>query len=193
MDAKKVGEIISLLRKEMGLTQRQLAEKMNLSDRTISKWERGMGCPDISLLNQLSSVFGVNIDSILSGELKENDVDGGNMKRVKFYRCPICGNIMTATGDAEISCCGRKLEAMKAKKSDQEHFLNVGFVENDFYITFNHEMSKQHYLSFISYVCCEKIHLVRLYPEQSGELRIPRMYGGKFYFCCSQDGLWVNE
>ena len=61
MDSSKVGKLIFDLRKEKNMTQKELAEALYLSDRTISKWERGVGCPDVSLLSKLSEVFGVSI------------------------------------------------------------------------------------------------------------------------------------
>lgn len=190
IDCQKVGKLIVGLRKEKKLTQKQLADAMNISDKTISKWERGLGCPDVSLLNELSKILGVNIDRILMGNLEKNDLDGGNMKRVKFYVCDTCGNIITSTGEADISCCGRQLSALFAKPSDEEHYVNMEEVENDYYITFSHEMTKKHFLNFIAYALCDRIILVRLYPEQGGELRIPRYYDGKLYFCCNKHGLW---
>ena len=80
VDCEKVGALLLRLRREKGLTQRQLAEQMHLSDRTISKWERGRGAPDISLLQQLSGILGVNIEGLLGGELPDEDLVGGNMK-----------------------------------------------------------------------------------------------------------------
>lgn len=192
MDCGKVGALISGLRKEKKWTQKQLADAMNISDKTISKWERGLGCPDVSLLGGLSRVLGVNIEKILLGDLEPNMTDGGNMKRMKFYVCPVCGNIMTSTGEAEISCCGRRLEPMTAKPGDGEHFLKVEMVEDDYYITFPHEMTKDHYLNFICYVSYDRVLFVKLYPEQGGEVRFPRLREGKFYFGCSRHGLWVN-
>ena len=173
MDCVKVGKLILRLRKEHGLTQKQLADKMNLSDRTISKWERGLGCPDISLLHELSDVLNVNIEKILTGDLEPNRTDGGNIKRIKFYVCPTCGNILTATGEAKVSCCGRKLTALVPKPSDEEHHLHVETIEDDYYITFPHEMEKSHYLNFIAYVSYDRFLFVRLYPEQGSEVIIP--------------------
>lgn len=193
MDQKKVGELLCGLRKEKGLTQKQLADAMHLSDRTISKWERGLGYPDVSLLRALSDLLGVNIERILQGDLAPNDLDGGNMKRIKFYVCPLCGNILTATAPGEISCCGRKLTALPAKPKDETHFLKVSAMEDETYITFSHPMEKEHYLSFIASVGYDRMLLVRLYPEQGSEVRIPRIAGGKLYFGCSRHGLWVNE
>lgn len=193
MDCKKVGNLILGLRKEKGLTQKQLADAINISDKTISKWERGLGCPDVSLLHELSDALSVNIEKMLSGDLNPNNADGGNIKRIRFYVCPDCGNIITSTGEAEISCCGRKLSALTAKPSDGEHHLHVESVEGDYYITFSHGMTKQHYLNFIAYVTYDRILLVRLYPEQGGEVRFPKLYGGRLYFGCNRHGLWVNE
>lgn len=192
MDCAKVGKLIFDLRKEKKMTQRQLAAFMNISDKTISKWERGLGCPDVTLLHQLSEALEVNIEKILQGELEENQPDGGNMKKTKFYLCPHCGNVVTATGEAEVSCCGRKIAPNIPKPSDETHCLQVAEMDGEYYITFSHEMKKGHYLSFIAYVSYDKIHFVKLYPEQGNELRFPRMRGGKFYFGCSQHGLWVQ-
>lgn len=192
MDYHKVGTLISSLRKEKGYTQKQLAEMIQVSDKAVSKWERGMGCPDVSLLGELSAVLGVNIEKILTGQLDPNSEDGGNMKRIKFYICPDCGNILTATGEAEISCCGRRLASQVPQKADGNHRLHMEEVDDEFYITFEHEMTKEHFLSFVAYVNYNSIHLVRLYPEQSGEARMPRMRGGKFYFGCSRDRVWVK-
>ena len=193
MDCRKVGELILKLRKEKGLTQKQLARTMNLSDKTISKWERGFGCPDVSLLRELSAALGVNVENLLAGTLEPNDTDGGNMKRIKFYTCPDCGNILTATGDAEISCCGRKLAPMAARPADEEHRLKVEKVEDDFYITFTHPMTKEHYLNFLAYAAPDRVLLVRLYPEQGGEVRMAQMHGGRLYYGCNRDGLWMMD
>lgn len=191
MDCNKAGRLIAGLRKEKGMTQKQLAEAMHISDKTISKWERGLGYPEVSLLHKLSEALEINIERILSGDLEPNIADGGNMKKIKFYVCPTCGNIMTATGEAEISCCGRRLTALTAKPDDEEHKLTIERMEDDYYITFSHEMRKEHYLNFIAYVTYDKVLFVKLYPEQGNEIRIPGLRGGKFYFGCSKHGLWV--
>ncbi|QHI71633.1 helix-turn-helix domain-containing protein [Aminipila terrae] len=193
MDCNKVGELILSLRKEKGMTQKQLADVMNISDKAISKWERGMGCPDVSLLRELSKVLEVNIEKILLGNLEPNDADGGNMKKLKFYVCPNCGNILTATGEGEVYCCGRKLAGLVPKPADDNHGLTIEEVENDFYITFNHEMTKEHFIGFVAYISYDRVLLIKLYPEQSPEVRFPRMNRGKLYYYCSQHGLWVKD
>lgn len=114
------------------------------------------------------------------------------MKRVKFYVCPSCGNTITATGGKEISCCGRTLSPLEVQTADSAHELTVEIVENDYYITFPHPMSKEHYLNFMAYVDLDRMLLIKLYPEQSGEVRFPAMRGGKLYYHGNQHGLWVR-
>ncbi|MBQ8906857.1 MAG: helix-turn-helix domain-containing protein [Ruminococcus sp.] len=190
MDCSKVGNLILQLRKEQGLTQRQLADALHLSDKTISKWERGLGCPDVTLLRGLSSVLQVDLEQLLSGTLQTNQTDGGNMKRIRFYVCPDCGNILTATGEAALSCCGRKLEALAVKPCDEPHTVKREQVEDEWYITFSHPMTKQHYISFFAVVACDRVIIQRLYPEQSGELRLPMIRDGSYLFCCNVHGIF---
>ena len=196
MNPEKIGSLIFQLRKEKNLTQKQLGEKVGLSDKTISKWERGLGCPDISLLRDISKIFNVNIEKILLGDLQENDINGGNMKRIKFYVCPNCGNVINSTGDGDFSCCGRKLEALVPKVMDENHSINIEEVENDYYVEINHEMTKDHFISFVAYVTYDRVLLIKLYPEQSPTVRFPRLCGkferGKFYMYCNQHGLLMK-
>lgn len=190
MDCSKVGKLIFSLRKEKNMTQKELADAMNLSDRTISKWERGIGCPDVSILNELAKVLGVNIDKILTGDLNPNNKDGGNMKKVKFYVCTVCGNSLFSTGEAEVFCCGRRLTALTTKAEGISHSMTVVEIEDDYYVKINHEMTKAHYISFIAFVCYDRVLFIKLYPEQNAELRFPKMYGNELYAYCSEHGLW---
>lgn len=96
MDYEKIGTLIRNLRLEQGLTQLQLAVRLGISDKAVSKWERGMGCPDVSLLPHLSQTLGVELESLLTGELDINDEAGGTMKHLQFYVCPHCGNLVTS-------------------------------------------------------------------------------------------------
>lgn len=193
MDSQKIGSLLNDLRKEQNLTQKQLSEILHISDKTVSKWERGAGCPDIAMLKKLSEVFGVDVEKILMGDLNARDKDGGNMKRVNFYVCPNCGNTITATGGDELSCCGRKLSPLQAKKPEGDHEVTVEIIEDDYYVTFSHEMTKQHYITFVAYVDIDRMLLVKLYPEQNGAVRFPKMHGSKLYYHCSQHGLWVRS
>lgn len=189
MDCSKVGKLILKLRKEKGITQATLANAINVSDRTISKWERGGGCPDVSLLPELSEYLGVNIEKILTGALNPNETDGGNMKKIKFYSCPTCGNAMFSTSEAEISCCGRKLKPMEAMEDNTPQKLKAERVEDDLYITLDHEMAKEHYISFAACVSYDRVLFIKLYPEQAPELRIPYMPKAQIYLCCNTHGL----
>lgn len=71
MDNVKTGRLIAELRKKQGLTQQQLADKLNLSNKTISKWESGSGGPDISNLSVLAEVLEISVDELLNGELNK--------------------------------------------------------------------------------------------------------------------------
>ena len=133
MDAQSMGAMIRALRMERGMTQAELAERLHLSDKAVSKWERGAGCPDISLLPELGRTLGADVESLLAGRLDERERDGGNMKRIRFYTCPSCSNVLTATGEAEIACCGRRLEPMQAKPCDEAHTLRLEPVDDELY------------------------------------------------------------
>ncbi len=199
MDCSKVGILLLRLRKEKGMTQKQIADMMNISDKTISKWERGQGCPDVSLLKELSNIYDINIEQLLEGDLERNNTDTGNLKRIRFYVCPTCQTVINSTGNAEIYCCGRKLSPLHAKPADAMHTAIVEEIEGEYYIRFRHEMSKDHFLSFAAYVTSDQVLLVKLYPEQTASIRLPKLNGGKLgrkhsaklYYYCSRHGLWV--
>lgn len=84
MDCEKISALIRTLRREQGMTQRELGEALHISDRTVSKWERGLGCPDVSLLPALSARLGVALEGMLSGELEPSREKGESMKRMRF-------------------------------------------------------------------------------------------------------------
>lgn len=95
MDNGKIGELIHRLLRERGLTQLQLAECLGVSDKAVSKWERGLGCPELSLLPELAEALEVDMGKLLSGELAANDRVSGNVNRLRFWVCPSCGNVVT--------------------------------------------------------------------------------------------------
>lgn len=193
MDLKKTGKLLYTLRKEKMLTQAEIANRLNISPKTVSKWECGGGFPDVALLGKLSETLGVNAEKLLSGKLESNTEDNGNMKKTKFFVCENCGSIITNTGNSEISCCGRKLIALIPQPCDTNHCATTATIETDYYITFNHEMTKSHYICFVAYVRFDRVVLVRLYPEQDAEVRIPAMRGGKLYFYCNNHKLFVCD
>jgi Predicted transcriptional regulators len=192
MNCDKIGKLICNLRKEKAMTQKQLADLMNISDKTISKWERGLGCPDVSLLPELSQILGVNIEEILSGKIELNRTIGGNMKKLNFFVCPQCNNLLTATGDATISCCGKRLEALVAAKGNEEHLLRIEPIEDELYVSSCHEMKKHHYLSFVAYVTGDRVFIVKQYPEWNMQFRFHKAGHGKLYFYCLNHGLFYQ-
>ena len=157
MDCSKVGALIKARRIEKEMTQKQLADAMNISDKTVSKWERGLGCPDVSLLPELADLLGMNIKEILTGDLKMNEMINGNMKKTQFYVCPECGNIVTSQGQMELTCCGHQLKALEKHKADKEHELKVETIEGEWYVTTEHPMEKEHYISFVAFVTGERV------------------------------------
>ena len=191
MDAQKTGALIRQLRMEKGMTQRDVAEALGVSEQAVSKWERALGCPDVSLLRELAKMLDVDVRSLLEGRIAESQKDGGNMRRIRFYACPVCGNVITMTGDAQVSCCGRELEAMKAQTVDEAHAIRLEPMDGEMYISFDHGMEKAHYIRFIAVVRYDRVLLVRLYPEQGSETRVPYMPHAVYYIACSQDGLFT--
>ena len=189
MDQKKVGALIRALRREKNLTQRALAERLGLSDKAVSKWERGLGCPDISLLADLSAALDVDLAQMLSGGLKSNAFVGGNMKKSKFYVCPVCGSVTLCTGSAAVSCCGRTLEALTPRKAEGADRLHVEEVENDWYVTGSHPMTKDNYVSFIAFATGGQMNLIKQYPEWDLQARLPRRGHGMLYWYAADQGL----
>lgn len=190
MDLLKTGRLIAELRKEKGLTQKDIAQRLGICAKTVSKWETGHGFPDVSLIGELSKIFQIDVSKLLEGEMPEIKPEIGNVKRTKFYVCEKCGNILTSVGNAEIACCGRKLPPLSPQALDESHKLNIEKIEDEYYITFSHPMTKEHYISFVSYVRFDRVLTVKLYPEQNGELRIPQMHGGKLCYYCNTHGLY---
>ena len=193
MDLNKNGKLLCDLRKAKGLTQKQVADKLGIVPKTVSKWETGHGFPDVSTVSALADILGVSEKTILSGDLEQNLESANNMKRTKFYVCPHCGSFLQGTGNGQVVCCGKQLEALTAVSADDEHTINVSEIEDDFYIEFNHEMTKEHYISFVSYVRFDRVLTIKMYPEQDSAVRFPKMYGGKIYFYCSKHGLFEYQ
>lgn len=193
MDNTKIGKLIYALRNEKGMTQLQLAELMNISDKTVSKWERGLGCPDVSLLLELSNIFNVDLSEMLSGQIAVNDVHGGNMKRIKVYVCPNCGNVITALTDTSISCCGKKLLPLELKKAEITDRLTVEIIENDYYISTDHEMTGEHYISFVALMSDDTVMMRKQYPEWDMQVRIPCFAHGRLMWYCTQHGLFYQD
>ena len=85
-----IGNVIKSLREKNNLTQKELAEKLSISEKTISKWETNKGLPDIGILEELALHLGVSLSELLTGTIYENKNKAGNMARGSFYICPVC-------------------------------------------------------------------------------------------------------
>jgi len=193
MNNIKVGELIRRLRKENHMTQQKLAEKLHVSDKAVSKWERGLGCPEVSLITELSRIFEVDMQNLLSGELNRNELLGGNMKKMKFYVCPICGNLVASMIETSVTCCGRKLKTITPVKATEEEKLSVQIIENDFFISSEHEMTRDHYITFVGLMTSDTVMLKKQYPEWNLQLRIPVFAHGWLLWYCNKHGLFYQE
>ena len=187
------GAVIKELRDKHHMTQAELADRLNVSDKTVSKWETGRGYPDISLLEPIAGVFGVSIPELMSGNAVCNVNVSANMIRSKFYICPVCGNIIHAMGESVIHCHGVLLTPQQAELTDEEHMIFVESVEDDYYVRIEHDMTKQHYISFIAALSSDRIQMVKLYPESNAETRFPIRGVKKILFYCNKDGLFMQD
>ena len=179
MDQVKKGALIKQLRISCGLTQKQLAESLNVSDKAVSKWECGNGCPDVSLLSELSEIFGTDVQTLLSGRIDKNESEKGNMKKLKFYVCSECGNIITATSEAAVTCCGNKLAPLEPVKAEGADMLSTEDLGGEWFISSDHEMKKEHYISFVAYVTDSSAMVFKQYPEWNLQVTLPFYKSGR--------------
>lgn len=186
-------ETIRALRERKALTQKQLAEKLCISDKTISKWETGKGLPDISLLEDLARALGVSLTELMTGDLQTNENRSANLRRMGFYVCPVCGNVITAVGKGSFSCCGIPLPVQEAQPEDNAHTIIVEPVEDEICVTIAHPMTKSHYISFIAWVSNDRAELVKLYPEQDITVRFKKRGHGTVYAYCNRDALFSRR
>ena len=193
MNTYVTGLTIKQLREKQRLTQAQLAEKIGVSSKTVSKWETGKGLPDITLLHPLAQALGISLIELMNGEHITNRNISANMLRCKFYVCPLCGNIIHSTGSAVISCCGITLPPLEAEEADDDHSITVENVEDEHFITVHHPMTKDHFISFVAFVTSDRIQLVKLYPEGNAETRLQLRGMGQLYYYCNRHGLFRKK
>ena len=190
MNTYVTGATIKRLREQRKLTQAELGECIGVTDKTVSKWETAKGFPDISLLQPLAAALGISVIELMNGEQIVNKNVSANMLRTKFYVCPVCGNVIHSTGDTLISCCGITLPALEAEEADDVHTVNIERVEDEYFVTVDHPMTKEHYISFIAFVTSDRIQLVKLYPEWNCETRLQMRGFGMLYWYCNHHGLF---
>lgn len=193
MNQYVTGTIIRELREKKGLTQAELAERLYVSDKTVSKWENAKGYPDISLLEPIANVFGVSVAELLSGRAVSNLNVSANMMRSKFYVCPVCGNVIHCMGEAVIHCHGVLLTPAQAEDADARHEITLESVEDEYFVRIEHDMTKAHYISFIAALSSDGLQMTKLYPEGAAEARIKARDLKRIYFYCNRDGLFFHE
>lgn len=181
---------IRTLREQKGLTQKQLAERLCVSDKTVSKWETGRGLPDISILMELAAALGVSVPELLTGDVAVNRNRSSDIRKLHFYVCPVCGNVIQSVGSGAYSCCGISLPPLEAEDAEGEHAIHIEESDGDYYITLDHPMEKSHYISFLCYVNADRTEFVKLYPEQNAACRIQRRKRGILYAYCNRHGLF---
>lgn len=190
MNAEKTGSLIRSLRIKKGLTQKELAQMICVTDKAVCKWEKGRGCPNITLISQLSKVLEVDIQSILQGYLDKNKKIGENMNHLKFYKCPTCGNLVTSIKSVELSCCGNKLSAVSAQtRSDPEYQPVIQEFDGQYSIKFNHPMTKSNYISQVIVVRYDQIMTVNLYAESEAIITIPQVRGIRLFVITNKSEL----
>ena len=190
MNTYVTGTTIKQLREARNMTQAELAERIGVSSKTISKWETAKGLPDISLLQPLAEALGISVIELMNGEHITNRNVSANMLRCKFYVCPLCGNILHTMGEALVSCCGLCLPAPEAEAPDEAHRITFEKVEDEHFITVHHPMTKTHHISFLAFVTSDRIQMVKLYPEGNAETRLQLRGMGQLYSYCNRHGLF---
>ena len=193
MDTYITGQTIKNLREKKGLTQAELADQLGVSSKAVSKWETAKGLPDITLIETIANALSVSVMELMTGNAVVNKNISSNILRSKFYVCPLCGNIIQAVGDAVISCCGITLPPLEAEDPDSEHDLTIEKVEDEYFITIHHHMTKEHFISFVAHLTSDKVQFVKFYPEGNAETRLSLRGGGWLYFYCNRHGLMKKK
>lgn len=185
------GSVLKALREKKQMTQKQLAERLAVSDKAVSKWETGRGLPDVSLLSPLSEALGVSVAELLRGQVVENLNRSARMDRASFYVCPLCGNVIIGAGAGAFSCCGITLPPLLPEAPDTAHAMRAERVEDEYYVTVAHPMTREHFITFLAYVTADRVELVKLYPQQEAAARFLMRGSGRIYACCNRHGLYV--
>jgi len=189
MDTYVTGAIIKTIREAKGMTQAELADKVGVTDKAVSKWETSKGLPDISLLQPLAAALDTSVIELMNGKQIVNQNRSSNMLRTVFYACPVCGNIIHTIGETLVSCCGITLPALEAEPFDAQHEMTIEQVEDEQFVSIRHDMTKQHYISFLAVVFCDRIQLIKFYPEGNAETRLQLRGHGFLYAYCNKHGL----
>ena len=190
MDRYITGATIRRLREERKLKQEELADRIFVSSKTVSKWETGQGLPDITLLEPLAKALGISVLELFSGDEVRNRNRSADILKTQFYVCPVCGNVIRADGQAVISCCGVTLPPLTAEEPDEAHAIRTQRAEDEYYVTAEHPMTREHYISFLAAVSDNTVQFVKLYPQGGAEARFKIGRVKYLYAYCNRHGLF---
>ena len=193
MDRYVTGTMIKRLREAAGMTQQQLAARIDVGDKAVSRWECGRGYPDITLLEPLAAALGVSVAELVAGSDVKNANRSSNMLRSRLYACPVCGNVLHAMGDAVISCCGVSLPPLEPEAAEDGHAMSIELIEDELYVSLDHPMAKGHHISFLAAVSPDRIQLTKLYPEGDAAARFRRAGVRDVYAYCNRHGLFRSR
>ena len=193
MNQYVTGTVIKELREKNKMTQLQLAQKLGVSDKSISKWENSRGFPDITMLEPIAEVFKISVTELISGNTIHNANVSANVLRSKFYVCPICGNVIHSMGEAAIHCHGILLTPLEAEPADERHKILIERVEDEYFVRIDHSMTKEHYISFVAAASSDEIQMVKLYPEGNAEARFKIRGVRRIIYYCNRDGLFSMD
>ncbi len=185
------GNVIKELRIKNNMTQKDLASELGVSDKTISKWETQKGLPDIGMIEDLAKVLKVSITELFTGNVISNENLSANMRKVSFYVCPVCGNVISAIGEGNYSCHGILLPKAEVEELDEAHAIHIEEIDGEYYVTMQHDMTKKHSVSFFAYVTSNVFQMIKLYPEQMAESRFMKRGHGIVYGYCNRHGLFM--
>lgn len=194
MDNERTGSLIRRLRIERKLTQKQLADSLSVTDKAVSKWERGYGAPDPAYLAPLAEVLGISTEALLKGDLEEEAPASGNLKKMVFFACPKCGNVVFALKNSEVCCCGRRLKPLPSSKAKPGEALAVIRDGDELLISSDHPMTRSDYISFIALVSSDTCLIRKLYPEWTPDIHLPLVIRhGLLFHYSSRKGLLSQQ
>lgn len=187
------GNTLKELREKKNMTQSELADRIAVGNKAVSKWENGRGMPDISILPDLARELQISIPELLADQVISNSNHAANMKKLHFYVCPICGNVIQSIGEGAFSCHGILLPQAEPEEADEVHHFQVEVIEHEYHVSMQHPMDKNHYISFLAYVTTDQVQMKKLYPEQAAECRFTRYGHGYLYAYCNRHGLYTES
>ena len=193
MDNYITGATIKALREKKGYTQTELAEILGVSSKAVSKWETAKGLPDITLIESLANALSVSVIELMSGNTVTNKNLSANVLRSKLYVCPVCNNVIRSVGDAVVSCHGITLPPLEAEETDDAHHIIIEKVEDEHFVTVHHDMTKEHYISFVALITGDTVMMRKQYPEWNLQVRIPMFARGRLVWHCTQHGLFYQD